>query len=82
MLFHKDMRGVRNSISAAEMCKRYIIYYILRAGCGAMVRNDYSAIIANEVDMTYEVWLKNNGTGRPADIVEDPQTNETHDINT
>ena len=53
MLFHKDMRGVRNSISAADMCKRYIIYYILRAGCGAVARNDYSAIIANEVDMTY-----------------------------
>ena len=29
----------------------------------------------------YEVWLKSNGTGRPADMVEDPQTNETHDIN-
>ena len=21
----------------------------------------------------YEVWLKNNGTGRPADMVEDPR---------
>ena len=30
---------------------------------------------------TYEVWLKNNGTGRPADMAEDPQTIETHDIN-
>ena len=29
----------------------------------------------------YEVWLKSNGTGRPADMVEDPQTSETHDIN-
>ena len=24
---------------------------------------------------------KNNGTGRPADMAEDPQTIETHDIN-
>ena len=30
---------------------------------------------------TYEMWLKNNGTGRPADMAEDPQTIETHDIN-
>ena len=30
---------------------------------------------------TYEVWLKNNGTGRPADMVEGPQTSETHNIN-
>ena len=29
----------------------------------------------------YEVWLKSNGTGRPADMVENPQTNKTHDIN-
>ena len=32
-------------------------------------------------NMIYEVWLKNNGTGRPADMAEDPQTIETHDIN-
>ena len=31
--------------------------------------------------MIYEVWLKSNGTGRPADMVEDPQTSETHDVN-
>ena len=31
--------------------------------------------------VNYEVWLKNNGTVRPADMVEDPQTSETHDIN-
>ena len=29
----------------------------------------------------YEVWLKSNGTGRPADMAEAPQTIETHDIN-
>ena len=29
----------------------------------------------------YEAWLKNNGTARPADMVEDSQTIETHDIN-
>ena len=27
----------------------------------------------------YEVWLKSNGTGRPADMMEEPQTIETHD---
>ena len=29
----------------------------------------------------YEVWLKSNGTGRPVDMVEYPQTSETHNIN-
>ena len=27
------------------------------------------------------MWQKSNGTGRPADMAEDPQTIETHDIN-
>ena len=31
--------------------------------------------------LTYEVWLKSNGTGRPADMVKFPQTIETHYIN-
>ena len=33
------------------------------------------------MEYMYEVWLKNNGTGRPADMAENPQTIETHDIN-
>ena len=35
----------------------------------------------NLLSAIYEVWLKSNGTGRPADMVEDPQTSETHNIN-
>ena len=39
------------------------------------------AIRKRKIICAYEVWLKNNGTGRPADMVEDAQTIETHDIN-
>ena len=48
---------------------------------GNVTRHRLSRYIRIAYEITYEVWLKNNGTGLPADMAENPQTIETHDIN-
>ena len=40
-----------------------------------------SLIYSEHILLSFEVWLKNNGTGRPTDMVEDPRASETRNIN-
>ena len=61
--------------------KRVKHYHIKHKVVLSLVVIEASDRCKRMLNIVYEVWLKSNGTGRPADMVEDPLTNKTHDIN-